>query len=314
VRNNDNILFIDAKGVSHNARVQSFREHRDQKQELVHDEPLVTLNYNAPPTGEPQTLIDVPHISHPSRQENNPELPSYPLHAWKYEDEEHLQVPADHPLHDHLNEQPKLDEQGKVIPKRRPHYEMHQRMHQARTRLGDSFEHNGPDGGAQHPVKTFTTKEAFTTPPTPSVEVGHPAHPDTVKFLFQCDSCGATVTRTASHNGGKQWEPKPGAQAEGAVLGGDNSHLWQEHVCKPEDVAKHHAKLNPPKEKPAPEPTASERLAAGEPLAPPSPAIGAEVEEAVDDEEEPGVIAQLEKDAKTPAPTEKEEKPPTDAA
>lgn len=329
MRNNDNIVFIDAKGVSHNARVQSFREHRDDKGKIVHDEPLVTLNYNAPPTGEPTTLIDVPHIDHPSRQENNPDLPSYPLHAWKYEDKDHLEVPADHPLHDHFNEQPVKDDQGNVIPKKRPIYESHiatHRQSKGASKWGQFImdPNMGPNPGS---VRLYINPQA---PPDSAVQMvdtkhfpvsarneapgsgsgryetsrpdvmngvlpGHPAHPDTVHFEFNCVSCGEKVQRVASHQGGKQWEQFVSGLGPSSSPpdGGTMPGTWVEHVCNPE-TAKAYAESLKPKPAAVAELTPAEKLAAG--WTPPTP----ETETVT---AEPGVIAQLEEDMKhQPAP------------
>ena len=271
MRNHQNIIFIDSKGVSHNARVESFREHRDGDQKLIHHEPLVTLNYNAPPTGEPKTLIDVPHMSHPHRQENNPELPSYPLHVWKYEHEEHLEVPLDHPLHDHPYEEPKKDDQGTVIPKHRPVYEGHIAAHRAakaitppaNTIITPLERITGvKDGG---PLKAGATSQDY-------IPLGHPAHPETIHFDFQCASCGVPVRRVASHQGGKQWEQKivrvvDLSDSERLALGRNTGTLetgeWIEHVCNPETAKAYAESLKQPKTPPVVELTPSEKLAAG---------------------------------------------------
>lgn len=304
MRNNDNIVFIDHKGASHNAIVQSFREHRDGKNELIHHEPLVTLNYNAPPNGEPATLIDIPHIDHPHRQDNNPDLPSYPLHAWKYEEEDHLELPADHPVHDHFNEQPKRDEHGNIVPKRRPLHEAHIAAHRAAkgvTELPVVVDDNLKHSDAVH----FVCKNAFTTEPISAPQgpdIGHPAHPDTVSFLFQCESCGASVTRVASHHGGKQWE---------------DQGTWVEHVCKQEDIDAFRKKAEDAKKPPVAEPSPSERLAAGEKLSP-EPTLLEKIEHVVEEVEEkikevvegktePDVIKELQN--APPAPSETESKP-----
>jgi hypothetical protein len=306
LRINHDIAFIDRKGQSFNALVKSSRESG-------HGEPLVTLIYNAPPTGEPQEVIDVPHISHPSRQENNPELPSYPLHAWKHEEEEHRELPEDHPVHDHFNEQPQKDEQGKIIPKKRPHYEAHIQQHRAEKGFETEFTTAGIlppkpialglDGG-ELPARTT---------PVQYLEVGHPAHPDTVKFPFECASCGASVTRTASHHGGKQYDAFSGEN--GAKTTTDIE--WQEHVCKQADIDAFRKKIEDAKKPAVVEPSAAERLAAGEQLAP-EPTLLQKIEHAVEKAEEavmdtvegkpePDVIAELEK--APPAPTETENKP-----
>lgn len=327
MRANDVIIFIDSKGVSHNALVKSFRQHMDASNELVDQEPLVTLTYHKPPTDEPTELIDVPHMGHPSRQESNPDLPTYALHVWKFEDEEHLELPPDHPVHDHPFESAKFDDDGKVIPKHRPIYEKHIQWHKAAkagvtlgpTTTGVMAPKPIPVQGADLPRdvgprwKTcpidgdFLVKDDVSAQPycrtcrDKAVPIGHPAHPQTVGFPFTCQGCGALVKRIASHQGGRQWEPVDGAQKEGAVLGGDNSHLWQEHVCDPATAKAYAESLKKKPEPVKPEPTASERLAAGEQLAP-------EPEAETETEEEMDVIAELEN--APPAPREPE--PPAD--
>jgi hypothetical protein len=310
LRINHDIIFIDGKGQSFNALVKSSRDDG-------HGEPLVTLIYNAPPTGEPIELIDVPHISHPSRKENNPELPSYPLHAWKHEDEEHLEIPADHPVHDHYNEQPTRDSEGNIVPKRRPLHEAHIAAHRAKKAEVTEGTTTGvtSDGrakahvvmgarGADLPASTAATLESYA-------QIGHPAHPETVKFPFACESCGASVTRTASHHGGKQWEAKIDPNAT------TPSTSWVEHACKQEDIDAFRKKIKDAKKPAVVEPSAAERLAAGEQLAP-EPTLLQKIEhvvekaeeavaEAIEGKPEPDVIAELEK--APPAPSETDNKP-----
>lgn len=252
MKKNDNIIFIDHKGASHNMRVESFREHRDGTGNLVHDEPLVTGNYNAPPTGEPVTLIDIQHISHPQRQDSNPDVPSYALHAWKREHEEHLELPPDHPVHDHFNEQPKLDGQGKPMPKHRPHYEAHIQEHRELRAMAP-----GTPGVADSdsPVLQVGTSErgpveraegAHTTAER-YLKVGDLGHPETVHFDFDCQSCGEPVQRVASHQGGSMWDRV--TENVEALVG--DSVLWIKHVCDPVKARAFSHKLNPPKEQPA---------------------------------------------------------------
>jgi hypothetical protein len=304
LRINHDITFIDRKGQSFNALVKSSRESG-------HGEPLVTLIYNAPPTGEPQEVIDVPHISHPSRQETNPDLPSYPLHAWKHEEEEHRELPEDHPVHDHFNEQPKKDDQGNIIPKRRPHYEAHIAAHRERKTKLERF--IADDFPPEDSIPALLAEDDRIQSAQPAI--GHPAHPETVKFPFACDSCGVSVTRTASHHGGKQWEAKIDPNAA------TPSTSWVEHVCKQENIDAFRKKIEDAKKPAAVELSPSEKLAAGEQLAP-EPTLMQKIEsvvekaeeavvEAIEGKPEPDVIAELEK--APPAPSETDSKPP-DAA
>lgn len=264
MRNNDVIAFIDSKGVTHNALVKAFREHRDEKGELVDLDPLVTLTYNLP-TGEPKELIDVHHMDHPIKQEPNPDLPTYALHVWKYQDEDHLVVPSDHPLHDHPYEAQKLDDAGNPIPKRRPIYEKHIQWHkqsiEAQTppyltepagnklpgaRRGgpvaivDEFsqpERTGDTGDLG--VSAIAGQRSEVADPNPvgpgtqeKVPVGHPAHPETIHFEQGCVSCGKKVRRVASHQGGQQWDIDAPVQ----------------HVCKQADIEAFRESLKPKRE------------------------------------------------------------------
>jgi hypothetical protein len=295
MRNNARIVFIDSKGVSHNALVKSFREHRDGNNALVHDEPLVTLTYNLP-NGTPQELIDVHHMAHPHKQETNPDLPTYAIHVWKHEDEEHLEVPPDHPIHDHPFAQTKFDDAGNAVPKRRPVHEAHIAEHRARK---------GASAGAQElpsgiqPLAenvTFNSTRDFVT--RPGIEVGHPAHSDTIHFEQNCVSCGKTVRRVASHQGGAQWE-KVTLTLENASHDfhpGDKE--WQEHVCKQEDIDAYRESL-----KPKTEPEMSEIQKAALESKPED--VHSETKAAAE-AQEVDVVKELEK--APPAPTETENK------
>lgn len=236
MRNNDVIAFIDSKGVTHNALVKAFREHRNEKGELVDIEPLVTLTYNLP-TGEPKELIDVHHMDHPIKQEPNPDLPTYALHVWKYQHEDHLVVPSDHPLHDHPYEAQKLDEAGNPIPKRRPKYEMHVHLHKlGKTAHSKVDEFSQP---ARTGASTIAGQRSEVVDPDPvgpgvqqAVPVGHPAHPETIHFEQDCVSCGKKVRRVASHQGGQQWDIDAPVQ----------------HVCKQADIEAFRESRKPKKE------------------------------------------------------------------
>src|SRR5271167_2064961 len=51
--------------------------------------------------GNPVVHDSVPHMSDPSKDENNPTLPRYALNCWKEYGEEHEAPPADHPMFAH---------------------------------------------------------------------------------------------------------------------------------------------------------------------------------------------------------------------
>jgi hypothetical protein len=116
----------------------------------------------------------------------------------------------------------------------------------------------------EHKIKELTAN-------TTLAPLGHPAHPETVAFPFACVSCGTTVLRTASHQGGKQWEQNTAPEAE----------AYKEHVCDPAVAAAYVESLKP-KAAPVVELSPSERLAAGENLAPPAaePDVAAQLDAA----------------------------------
>lgn len=291
MRNNDLVVFIDSKGVSHNALVKAIREHRDERGELVHSEPLVTLTYNLP-TGEPKEVIDVHHMDNPTKEEPNPGLPTYALHVWKHQEEEHLPVPSDHPLHDHPYEIQKLDAAGVPVPKRRPIYEKHIQWHKQsmdakipsymREPAGNRLP-GGPDdsvgdrtatGGVTQQLRGAVTKIGQRSPVTDPDPVGpgtqsplnHPAHPDTIHFAHKCVSCGIPVHRVASHQGGKEWD-----------IPAVDGQPWNPHVCKAEDIEAFRESLKPKKE---PEMTELQKAAlepAGDPPKPEEKGFDAEI-------------------------------------
>lgn len=120
----------------------------------------VYVDASAPENDNVRKVFDVPHMSHPSRQEvrttpvsdparaavgeveveGNIDLPSYPLNCWKELGEQHLALPPDHPHFDHpfatFEEDPERRAAiavtgGKPIPAERPEYEKHIAAHNA---------------------------------------------------------------------------------------------------------------------------------------------------------------------------------------
>lgn len=108
------VVYVDAKGQEHSALAISENGLNPGR---------VTLIYVHPVTGEVVNLFDVVHMSDPSKQENNPDLPNYSLNCWKHEDEYHQAPPSDHPIFDGTFKQPELDDNSKVIPIRRPKFD-----------------------------------------------------------------------------------------------------------------------------------------------------------------------------------------------
>jgi hypothetical protein len=110
----DAVIYIDGYGREHDALVTAVNE---REQGFV---TLVYVDVNAPEPENVKKLFDIAHVSHASKQEPNPDLPSYDVNAWKQRGELHRALPADHPAFDHPFLLPKLDEAGNVIPIDRP--------------------------------------------------------------------------------------------------------------------------------------------------------------------------------------------------
>ena len=288
--------YIDTKGTAHNAQVVLSRPNKVEKDGVViHEEPILSISYTDPATNRPVVLHDVVHISHPSKQETNPALPTIHLHCWKRLDEVHNAPAEDHPIFDHPHERPKTDHLGRTVPKARPKHEAMIAAHQAgltdeqRAEIAEgerkqkelSDEHLRSDPAFRLPqnqavgATVQTGQKPVAEPVIQKAEEHHPGNPNTVHFDFECQSCGRKVKRVASHQGGEQFDPEP---VDGKFV---------KHVCNPEDIKAHHAKANAPKETPQ-ELSPSERLAAGEQIA-----KAADTLTKIED----GVIAQLEKDA-----------------
>jgi len=118
------VIFVDALGKEHSALVTALNVAHEGYVSLIY------IDAGAPEADNIKTASDVPHISDASRADSNPDLPSYPLNAWKEPGEEHRALPADHPQFDHPFKQPELDEQGNPIPVARPAYEADVAAHQ----------------------------------------------------------------------------------------------------------------------------------------------------------------------------------------
>jgi hypothetical protein len=276
--------YIDTKGKAHKAQVVTVRENRVLKatdgfenlDRVINDEPIISLSYVNPSTGRPETVSELVHMSHPSKQETNPAMPTIHLHCWKRTDEEHTAPAEDHPIFDHPHEQTKVDGFGKPIVKARPKHEAHIAAHQAtfsvenataikdeqqkQEKLADEQRASDPvfrlpyDQGKLGHVGVSRAAGATTSigaqgsdlPPSASaklenyLEIGHPGHPETVHFDFECQSCGVPVKRVAHHQGGTMWE-KFEASAEKAVQ-------WVKHVCDPVKARAFSHKLDEPKE------------------------------------------------------------------
>ena len=186
-----------------------------------------------------KTADNVPHIAHPSKQENNPDFPSYPLYAWKRVDEDHLELPVDHPVLDPVFQYREFREgkefthnkEGKLVERKRPHFDGHVRLHRA----GLLYTRPPMPRVAQELFDYLQTIEAAVNETTgaSALQLGHPAHPETIKFQQTCENCQAQVWRTASHHGGKVYDEKDGQFAE-HVCSAPESHISDTQDAKPE--------------------------------------------------------------------------------
>lgn len=87
-------------------------------------EHYVTLVYVDVHRAESDNLVkvyDVKHISMLDR-ETNPDLTTFHVNAWKYEDEGHAALPEDHPAFDHPFQPQVFDESGILITTDRPKF------------------------------------------------------------------------------------------------------------------------------------------------------------------------------------------------
>lgn len=105
---NDVVIYVDRKGVAHNALV--LQPDTDEIISLIY----VTAD------GVAKTEFGVHHKSSDAKRENNPNVPEYILNCWKEKDEDHPAIPVDHPMFDHPFELKTKDEAGRVIQKPRP--------------------------------------------------------------------------------------------------------------------------------------------------------------------------------------------------
>jgi hypothetical protein len=110
---NDSVIYIDPQGVERNALVAAINGLHEGVIDLVY----VDAN------SEVQKKFGIVHASDESKQENNPDLPSYQLNAYKLPGEEHKALPSDHPAFDHPFKAAEKDDDGNVIAQSRPEYE-----------------------------------------------------------------------------------------------------------------------------------------------------------------------------------------------
>lgn len=278
----DFCYYIDTKGKAHEAQAVTVRENKVLKatdgfenlDKVINNEPIISLSYVNPATGRTETVPELVHMSHPSKQETNPAMPTIHLHCWKRTDEGHTEPAEDHPIFDHPHEQTKVDGFGKPIPKARPKHEAHIAAHQASLPKEQVVEiHEAEKAQAKLGHQQRTSLPAFRLPQdqgkparvmttsiaSPALHevllkagqvaqvsgppVGHPANSETVHFDFDCQSCGEPVKRVAHHQGGTMWDK--------IDAGVDALFGWVKHECDPATARAFSHKLNPPKEQPS---------------------------------------------------------------
>lgn len=160
---NGPVIYIDGLGKEREATVVDINP--------MHPE-YMTLGY-FDDLGNPQKVFDVPHFTHPSRQEmqtvkdrfgnevqqGNPGLPTYPVNCYKERDEDHNALPADHPGFDHPFKLAEYDQQGTRIPVERPEYDKELAEHKAE--LPNPSEE---DSGLKIETKVYSDGSSATGP------------------------------------------------------------------------------------------------------------------------------------------------------
>lgn len=114
IKKSDAVVYIDGFGREHDALVTVVNERYPGRVTLVY------VDVNLPEPENVKKIYDVAHVSDASKQEPNPDLPSYDVNAWKERGELHRALPEDHPAFDHPFVLPKLDETGNIVLIDRP--------------------------------------------------------------------------------------------------------------------------------------------------------------------------------------------------
>lgn len=152
---NDVVVYLDTKGVEHNGLVKDVNQ--------LHDGYL-SLSYQDV-EGRSIDVYDVPHFTHPSREETNPDLPTFHLHCWKNRGEDHTPIPKDHPMFDHPFEPITKDDDGRRVPKPRPMYDAVIAEHMA-SKLPSAADLDAAvaNAAAEQNAKDATSGEPATLP------------------------------------------------------------------------------------------------------------------------------------------------------
>lgn len=151
------VIYIDAGGVTHEALVIAANALNPGLLSIVY------VDVMAPDGDNLKKVFDIAHAD--TKKENNPNLPSYALNAWKEYYEEHAVIPPDHPNFDHPFKQPDLATNGQPIPIDRPITSAFEKAHQQFSDLSkeDTDELkalSGSGGLAAQPVTTTEDLQA----------------------------------------------------------------------------------------------------------------------------------------------------------
>lgn len=174
---NDVVIYIDPKGVPKNALVKSINQ--------LHDG-YVSLSYQDA-EGRSIDVFDVPYMGDKSRQEPNPDLPTFHINCWKYPGEQHNVAPKDHPMFDHPFAPPTKDQDGRIVPKPRPEFEKVVEIHKASKPAAPETElPNGETSGLVIETKNYSDGSSATgVAPLPEQS---PAQQDAAKAAPQAAS------------------------------------------------------------------------------------------------------------------------------
>lgn len=126
------VIYIDPTGVTHEALVFSFNVLNAGLLDLVY------VDTKRPDNDNIVKVFSIEHVD--AKKETNPDLPAYPLNAWKEYYEEHQVIPPDHPNFDHPFKKPDLGLNGQPIPAVRPITDAVTKAHQEQLSQEDADE------------------------------------------------------------------------------------------------------------------------------------------------------------------------------
>lgn len=176
----ETVIYIDATGKTHEALVFG--------QNVLHPNllDLVYVDENAPANDNIKKVFAIDH--HEAKKETNPDLPAYPLNAWKEYYENHQVIPPDHPNFDHKFAPKVLGLNGQPLPTERPLTDAFAKTHKEMQALSkeDSDELaalSGSGGMAAMPdPRNIYTASALRAPRPDTIcaECGNPAMAHTI--------------------------------------------------------------------------------------------------------------------------------------